>query len=93
MWRKLQERRENRRVEDTFDNAFGKPSYRHIRRWSIEELHRRLATNDLHTAERRMAESQVRIKEAWRTPARWTLLIAVAAFVVSVIALIVSIKS
>jgi hypothetical protein len=84
---------QERLVEETFSDAFGHPSYRHIRNWDLEELHRRLATNELHSAERRMAESQVRIREAWRTPARWSLILSIAAFAVSAIALIVSIWS
>jgi hypothetical protein len=84
------EKAEGELFEDVLDDAFGRPSYRHIRQWNLQELHQRLATNDLHPAERRMAESQVRIKEAWYGPAGRAIRLSRYALAVSILAIVVS---
>ena len=84
-------RNHDRDMEDTLNEAFGRPSYRHIRRWNREELHRAIASKELHTVEQSMAEQLLRRKEEWDGPAGWSFRVSVAAFVVSLLAVAISI--
>ena len=52
-----------------------------------EELHELIARNP-DSAAARMAASEVRRREAWQTPARWSLMVSIAALVLSIFALI-----
>ncbi len=58
--------------------------------WPDEELAELIAMNRLD-ADTELARSELRIRESWRTPARWSLVIAAFALLVSLAALAVSI--
>jgi len=80
-------------MEDTLDEAFSRPSVRHIRKWSTDTLHAKLHSNELWPAERSMAESELRRREAWNTPAKWALIVSALALVLSIASLVISLTA
>lgn len=81
---------QERLLEDTFDNAFGRPSQRHIKAWDDQELHARLASTTLFPDERSMAERELDRRKAWESPAGRAFWISCAALGISLIALCLS---
>jgi hypothetical protein len=57
-----------------------------FQKWPDEDLADLIARNP-DTAHARLAASEVRRREAWQTPARWSLLVSIAALLVSIVAL------
>lgn len=90
-WRSWKARRqaeaENRLVEDTFAEAFGRPNARQIRKWKDRELHAWLVSNDLQPVERSIAERELVRRQAWEAPAGRAVIISISALVVSMISL------
>lgn len=94
MLKRWQERRQQqaqeRLIEDTLDDSFGRPQDRHIKKWTDRELHARLVSNELHPVERSMAERELEKRKAWDAPAGRAFWISCAALAVSALALIVA---
>ena len=81
---------EERLVEDTFAEAFGRPNMKQIKGWKDRELHAWLVSTDLQPVERSMAEGELRHREAWSAPAgrayrmsRWALALSIVAILVT----------
>ena len=90
----LSDRRERREkaeqerlLEDTFAEAFGRPNLKQIKGWKDRELHAQLTANDLKPVERAMAERELRKREAWEAPAGRAYWQSWAAIVISLFAL------
>lgn len=64
-----------------------RPSKAYLAKQSDEDLHELNAARP-NTSEGQAAASIIRVWEAWRTPARWSLIVAVAALLVSAVALL-----
>ena len=77
-WR--EEREQNRALESVIDDMLRRPSLRDIRKWKTEVLHAKLVGNELWKNEASMAQSELRRREAWNTPARWSLIVSALAF-------------
>ncbi|HET9334864.1 MAG TPA: hypothetical protein VFO12_00490 [Sphingomicrobium sp.] len=71
--------------EEAFDALTADPPLR-FREWTDAELAELIARNP-DTAPARLAASEVRRREAWQTPARWSLLVSVLALLMSAVAL------
>jgi hypothetical protein len=84
-YRERADRKEQKLIEETFAEAFDRPSARHIRRWKDRELHAWLASNDLQPVERSMAERELRRREAWHAPAGKAIFISMLALTVSLL--------
>jgi hypothetical protein len=73
----------------SYDKAFDKlaagPSL-DFRQWIDAELVELIA-RDPDTAPARLAASELRSRESWRTPAKWALIVASLSFIVSIVAL------
>ncbi len=65
--------------------------YWNFRLWTDEDL-AELVSRDRKNANHRLAEIEIRRRESWQTPARWSLVVSTAAFLVSLAALLVSIS-
>lgn len=63
------------------------PGRAFVRRLVDEEL-AELAASETNTKLGRLAESEMRTREAWRGPGRWSLIVAALALVVSVWAIV-----
>jgi hypothetical protein len=69
-WRNRREaRHEAALIEEIFEEEFGRPNVRKLRNWRPEKLHGHLTDSKLTPAERSMAESELRRREAWAAPA------------------------
>lgn len=81
---------ESLRTQGTsYERAFDKltkASPINFRNWPDDELAELIARNP-DTAPARLAASEVRRREAWQTPARWSLLVSILALGISAIAL------
>ncbi|MFC4593506.1 hypothetical protein [Sphingobium tyrosinilyticum] len=76
-------------LNSSYDKAFDKftwPSSPSFAKWPDEELAELIARNP-DTATARLAASEIRRREAWRTPARFSLVVAILALIVSAVAL------
>lgn len=62
-------------------------SWPNFRLWVDEELHELIARNP-ETASTRLTSSEVRRREAWRTPAKWALVVSLFSLAVSAAALL-----
>ena len=88
IWRNKREAvREERQFDRAFDEASGNPPHKRIRGWSDEELHRQLIGDRLLPIPRAFAESELRRRESWRTPAKYALWVAAAALIISLASL------
>lgn len=61
-----------------------------VARWSDDYLAERLARGQTHPYTRIVLESELRVREAWRSPDSWAFVVALVSLVVSVAALVVS---
>lgn len=73
---------------EAFDKITGDKTP-NFREWPDEEL-AELIARDGRTAAAKLAESEVRKRESWKTPALWTLIVAGCSLLVSVIAVTLS---
>jgi hypothetical protein len=63
-----------------------------VKGWSTEYLFQRLARARNHQPyQEAVIESELRVREAWRTPDTWSMAISLVAMLVSVAALIVTV--
>lgn len=93
----LLERMQSAGIEEWLDHQAGRtrtslddilsPSKAYLAKQSDDDLHELIAVRP-NTREAQIAASIMRVREAWRTPARWSLIVAVAALAVSAVALI-----
>ena len=77
----------------SYDDAFSALTVKEVPNfaiWPDEELAELIALNR-PDAETELARSELRIRESWRTPARWSLVISAIALLISLAALTVSI--
>ncbi len=72
--------------ESTFAELVDDPPLE-FKKWTDQELAELIARNP-ETAPARLAASEVRSREAWQTPARWSLLVSILAVLMSAVALI-----
>lgn len=71
-----------------------KPSertYPNYRNWTDEDLAELVARGG-GDANTHLADIELRRRESWRTPARWSLLVSVVALIVAIVALVVGIS-
>src|SRR5579863_8412984 len=85
------------RDDDLFNQAFddigGSPSARTIRNWSNAELHEQLVGNNLQAVARHVAECELRRRESWQTPAKYSLWAAILALVVSLSSIVLTLSA
>lgn len=63
------------------------PSKAYLSKQSDEDLAELIAAKPT-TREAEIARSVIRVREAWRTPAKWSMIIAVAALALSAVAIV-----
>jgi hypothetical protein len=80
-----------RRKVDPPANADPIPHPDVVRRWSDQYLHSRLAQAGMQPYHREVLASELRVREAWRSPDSWAFVVALVSLLVAVAALIVSI--
>lgn len=71
--------------EDAFDKLAAGPPLT-FRDWTDAELAELIARNP-ESAPARLAASEIRRREAWQTPARWSLMVSALALLLSAVAL------
>ena len=59
-----------------------------VRRWTDRYLHQRLAQAVYQPYHRAVIESEIRVREAWRSPGMWALVVSVLALSLSIAAFV-----
>lgn len=76
----------------SYDSAFEKFAAKttpNFAIWTDEDLAELIARNR-PTGETELARSEMRTRESWRTPARWSFIVACLALAVSIVAVLIS---
>ena len=91
-WRQsLDARRQRRFAQELFADGTNSPSRKRLRKWSDERLSEHLVQGTLWPVSLRMAEAELRRREAWRAPAGWAFWISLLALLISAGALAMTI--
>lgn len=80
-----------RRYRDPPKGSEPTPRPKEVRRWSDEYLHSRLAKAGYQPYHRAVIESELRIREAWRSPEGWSMVISILALLIAVASLIATV--
>lgn len=83
-------RREQREHDEAFSEVFDQPTKARMRRWSDEELHRKMASNDLWPETLSLAQRELDRRKAWEAPAGRAFWISCAALLLAGLSMLVS---
>jgi hypothetical protein len=81
------------RKVDPFHDANPIPHPDVVRGWSDRYLHSRLAQAQTQPYHREVLASELRVREAWRSPDSWAFAVALVSLIVAVAALIVAVAA